>query len=437
MSKRCFYLIASTADEMAYTLLSEPRQNWATDLQSLRERPILRLSPDECVCPDFGLLYRCLTDRIYYLLQRCYPAESFSSLFGYIFEQYVNTIFRQFTSESDVLERTFYASPRFEGTQSQAGDGILHWGDLAVLMECRPGKHTRERYSGIEQVLMTGIDDIIGKEGTRNKKGVRQLAANLKKILAGDKIVAGSPQKLDLSKCSTIIPMLVTYEDAVALEAVRQHAELRFTESLQKQGVESSQIGPLLIFSVHDVELLETLATKRPAKELVASYAKHVRDNPKDRIGNFRTFAATQGWLLPAKTNDGWIVRSEKRIRDEWHSELKRRNALGDDGTKNDPAPSDRIFALSEELAMPRTDDEKKVEMMTYLHEHVFDPVLNSPEASKSLKQGVRLTIMRMEDRDATGMLQYYWSAIQGTDKRHPLPRTSCRKEGYARFEEL
>jgi len=54
---------------------------------------------------------------------------------------------------------------------------------------------------------------------------------------------------------------------------------------------------------------------------------------------------------------------------------------------------------------------------MDFLHQRIFDPILQSPAASEKLKQGVRLTIMRMEQRDAVGMIQYYWSAIIGTEK--------------------
>jgi hypothetical protein len=76
-----------------------------------------------------------------------------------------------------------------------------------------------------------------------------------------------------------------------------------------------------------------------------------------------------------------------------------------------------------------------QAEIMDFLHEHVFDPVLESPLASERLKKGIRLTIMRMEQRDATGMVQYYWSAITGTDRSIPFARM-MREEGFTRFEE-
>lgn len=77
-----------------------------------------------------------------------------------------------------------------------------------------------------------------------------------------------------------------------------------------------------------------------------------------------------------------------------------------------------------------------KQEIMTFLHEHVFDPILVSARASKELKAGVHLTITRMERLDAKGMVQYYWSAIIGTERSTKFAR-QMRTEGFIRFEEV
>ena len=77
----------------------------------------------------------------------------------------------------------------------------------------------------------------------------------------------------------------------------------------------------------------------------------------------------------------------------------------------------------------------REEEIIQFLHEQVFDPVLNSDQASERLKRGVRLTIMRMEQRDALGMVQYYFSAITGTEKSIGFARL-MRAEGFTRFEE-
>ncbi len=78
----------------------------------------------------------------------------------------------------------------------------------------------------------------------------------------------------------------------------------------------------------------------------------------------------------------------------------------------------------------------KDEEIMNFLHKNVFDPILNSSTASNSLKKGVRYTIMRMNERDAMGKIQYYWSAIIGTERSTEFAR-NMRNEGFTRFEEV
>jgi len=77
----------------------------------------------------------------------------------------------------------------------------------------------------------------------------------------------------------------------------------------------------------------------------------------------------------------------------------------------------------------------KEQKIMDFLHERIFDPILRSSHASEKLKQGVRYTIMRLEEHDAAGMIQYYWSAIVGTERSISFAAL-MRKEGFGRFEE-
>jgi hypothetical protein len=72
---------------------------------------------------------------------------------------------------------------------------------------------------------------------------------------------------------------------------------------------------------------------------------------------------------------------------------------------------------------------------MDFLHERIFDPIPHSPRASETLKQGVRYTIMRLRERDAAGMIHYYWSAIIGTERSIGFAAL-MRREGFDRFEE-
>jgi len=78
----------------------------------------------------------------------------------------------------------------------------------------------------------------------------------------------------------------------------------------------------------------------------------------------------------------------------------------------------------------------KDREVMDFLSQNVFEPILNSSTASEPLKKGVRYTIMRLNNLDAVGMVSYYWSAIVGTEKSTEFAR-QMRAEGFTRFEEV
>lgn len=78
----------------------------------------------------------------------------------------------------------------------------------------------------------------------------------------------------------------------------------------------------------------------------------------------------------------------------------------------------------------------KQLEIMDFLHERVFDPILNS-DAPKQIKSGVNLTVGRMEkQKDAAGMVIYFWSAIAGKGNAIEFS-DKLKNAGYVRFEEV
>jgi hypothetical protein len=84
---------------------------------------------------------------------------------------------------------------------------------------------------------------------------------------------------------------------------------------------------------------------------------------------------------------------------------------------------------------MARPLGPKERQIMEFLHERVFDPILASTTASAPLKQGIRLTIIRMMERDAIGMVDYFWAALKGIERSIGFAARK-RNEGFERFEE-
>lgn len=77
----------------------------------------------------------------------------------------------------------------------------------------------------------------------------------------------------------------------------------------------------------------------------------------------------------------------------------------------------------------------KEEELMGYLHEKVFDPILTSQEVPANIKSGVNLTIGRMNQLSAEKMIQYYWSALS-TDNAISFAK-KMKLEGLPRFEDV
>jgi hypothetical protein len=151
-----------------------------------------------------------------------------------MFEEYIHGQFREFCSESEILVRDFYASPK----PAHHGRGWRRHhpprGHRPADGVQGPPAHHGEKFGGVREVTLKGIDDILYRDKKGGNKGVAQLAKNLARILRGERIAAGAGEGLDLSGCKHLFPVIVAYEEAVALEAVRQEAEAKLRQALAK-----------------------------------------------------------------------------------------------------------------------------------------------------------------------------------------------------------
>ena len=77
----------------------------------------------------------------------------------------------------------------------------------------------------------------------------------------------------------------------------------------------------------------------------------------------------------------------------------------------------------------------KEQEVMDFLHQNVFDPILNSSAASPKIKSGVHLTIARMSRLKAEKMVQYFWSALINENSIEFSKH--MKAEGLTRFEDV
>ncbi len=77
----------------------------------------------------------------------------------------------------------------------------------------------------------------------------------------------------------------------------------------------------------------------------------------------------------------------------------------------------------------------KEEKLMYFLHERVFDSILDSKEVSGKIKSGVNLTIGRMNKLTAEKMVQYFWSALAA--ENGVAFSNHMKNEGLTRFEDV
>lgn len=78
----------------------------------------------------------------------------------------------------------------------------------------------------------------------------------------------------------------------------------------------------------------------------------------------------------------------------------------------------------------------KEQELLTFLYDNFFSPVLSSRKTTQELKKHIRDIMMAFKDRSADGMINYFWSTIAGEETRTLLEKR-LEDEGFLEFEQV
>lgn len=77
----------------------------------------------------------------------------------------------------------------------------------------------------------------------------------------------------------------------------------------------------------------------------------------------------------------------------------------------------------------------KEQEILNFLEDEMFTPILKSVTASERFKKATRGLRLRMKQRDAQGMIQYFWSTVADTNAKHANYGRILQNEGFSEFE--
>ena len=324
--------LSRSPDSFALDILRSPRQSWHLDFTYLRAFPLIELWPGRFACADLELLARALTEGVYWRLRSAYDnaGRDFPKLFGSVYEAYIHSLMDGFANRGPSLARQFYRGPRFEGRNEQVCDGLLVRDDLglAVLAEYKSSLLSpHQLHSGDKGALLQGIEDAFARDKSgRNRKGTGQLAQSIKHILDGELVAAPSA---DPSPCPDLrdlrlLPMILIYQEGLQLHATRSFLERRFRKSLSDRGVSCDAVGPLLLLSLQDIEMISELALHQDVGKLLDDYAQSVDVDRRDLFGSFHNYVCCKGNAVIHPRNSPIMADATAIL--EWaEEELKRR----------------------------------------------------------------------------------------------------------------
>jgi hypothetical protein len=167
---------------------------------------------------------------------------------GSVFEAYAND---QLWSAAERSGARFLLDPRWAGdANTQVCDSILVEDDALVLLEYKANMFTaRAKYSGDHLLLLDEIvKKLVWEEDTGKKKGVRQLADAVARLLKDDAV-----QGVDLSKIRRIYPLLVTLDDLGATVLMSCLLNGYFAEYLAGQGLSKEKVQPMFCTDIESL----------------------------------------------------------------------------------------------------------------------------------------------------------------------------------------
>ena len=259
------------------------RNEGPSDITWFRDKPVCRLRGDIL----FALDIRCLTEKldsgIFWRAHNSLPSkkekDGLHNHWGVAFENYINWLLGEACQNS---KNRFYPSPRFTNGE-QVCDAIIVCGSDAVFLEYKGSTFTAEsKYQGDLNKLAAEIENkLIGTQSRR--KGIRQLAHATLRVF--DKQTPAAITNLDLSRVSTIFPVLITRDDIGGCWGISHYLQSKAEGFFNRQTVKPRTVTPIFSLSSEGIEGISAYLQDEPLSNLLHGWYR----NDPGRYWSFQT----------------------------------------------------------------------------------------------------------------------------------------------------
>ena len=267
------------------------------DFIGFRQYPLVELNDDIITCIDVNFLIEKLSFGVYHAIFNSFDAtitdrkkdrNLFSSLWGKVFEHYVNFLFSQ---SYPPLSGRLISFAKFldTNTDQEAFDGVIDSGDKLIVMEYKGGfLNASAKYSGSKEKLLGDLDK---KYGSQHKGGIEQLVRKIELVFNSDYELRKTFDGFDKNRANdikVIYPVLIVKEHALNIGLATNKLRRVFDEQIKNKNISSSIfIRPLSVLLVEDLEIL--LPYIDEGKISFADFLEEYTMGNHDRLENFQS----------------------------------------------------------------------------------------------------------------------------------------------------
>lgn len=79
----------------------------------------------------------------------------------------------------------------------------------------------------------------------------------------------------------------------------------------------------------------------------------------------------------------------------------------------------------------------KELEILNFLEVKMFTPILESSSTSERFKKATRGLRIRIQQRDAQGMIKYFWNTVVDSKAKHATYGRMLNNEVFPEFEDV
>lgn len=259
-------------------------RNWGPmDMTWFRDKPVHKLKESIFVALDARYISEKLESGIFWRVHNSLGSsrdkERLHNHWGITFENYMNWLLAQACRNS---YNKFHASPKYSNGD-EVCDAIIICGSNAVFIEYKGSTFTAEsKYKGDLSGLASEIEDnLIGTETRR--KGIRQLTNAILTVF--DKQSPSIVTNIDLSRITTIFPLIVTRDDIGGCWGISGYLQIQADKFFNRRNLRPKTVTPIFCMSSEGIEGLTAYLQGIPLTDLLHGWYR----NDRGRHWSFQT----------------------------------------------------------------------------------------------------------------------------------------------------